>query len=109
MRLPACPVPEMAALAQFGSDLDKATQAQLAKGGAPDGSPQTDQYEPLPVEKQVAIIFAANEGFLDDLAPADCGSFEKGLYEFLRAVTRTRSVRVREERKLGRFVDGRAP
>ena len=91
---------ELAAFAQFGSDLDKATQAQLAKGERLTEVLKQDQYEPLPVEKQVAIIFAANEGFLDDLEPADCRDFETGLYEFLETRHPDTLARVREERKL---------
>ena len=100
MRLQLAQYREMAAFAQFGSDLDKATQAQLAKGERLTEVLKQDQYEPLPVEKQVAIIFAANEGFLDDLAPADCRNFEKGLYEFLETRHPGTLTRVREERKL---------
>ena len=100
MRLQLAQYREMAAFAQFGSDLDKATQAQLAKGERLTEVLKQDQYEPLPVEKQVAIIFAANEGFLDDLEPADCRSFETGLYEFLETRHPDTLARVREERKL---------
>ena len=100
MRLQLAQYREMAAFAQFGSDLDKATQAQLAKGERLTEVLKQDQYVPLPVEKQVAIIFAANEGFLDDLAPDDCRKFETGLYDFLDTRHPDTLVRVREEKKL---------
>ena len=83
MRLDLAQYREMAAFAQFGSDLDKATQAQLAKGERLVEILKQDQYEPLPVEKQVAIIFAANNGYLDDLPVSDCRRFERELYAYL--------------------------
>ena len=83
MRLQLAQYREMAAFAQFGSDLDAATRAQLARGERLTEILKQDQYQPLPVEKQVAIVFAANEGFLADVDPADCRAFEAGLYDFL--------------------------
>ncbi len=100
MRLQLAQYREMAAFAQFGSDLDKATQAQLAKGERLTEVLKQDQYQPLPVEKQVAAIFAANEGFLDDLAPRDCRGFEAELHEFLAARHPGTLLRIREEKKL---------
>ncbi|HEX6711307.1 MAG TPA: F0F1 ATP synthase subunit alpha, partial [Rubrobacter sp.] len=58
---------EMAAFAQFGSDLDQATQRQLNRGGRLVELLKQGQYEPLPVEKQILIIFAGTNGFVDDL------------------------------------------
>ena len=83
MRLDLAQYREMAAFAQFGSDLDKATQAQLAKGERLVEILKQDQYQPLPVEKQVAIIFAANNGYLDDLPVSDCRRFESELNAYL--------------------------
>jgi len=83
MRLDLAQYREMAAFAQFGSDLDKATQAQLAKGDRLVEILKQDQYQPLPVEKQVAIIFAANAGYLDDLPVSVCLRFESELYAYL--------------------------
>ena len=73
----------MAAFAQFGSDLDKATQAQLNRGRRLAEILKQDQYKPLPVEKQIAIIFAGTGGYLDDLPIEECLPFEQGLYEFM--------------------------
>ncbi len=100
MRLQLAQYREMAAFAQFGSDLDKATRSQLAKGERLTEVLKQNQYSPLPVEKQVAIIFAANEGFLDEVAPADCAAFEAGLHGFLDARHPGTLARIREERKL---------
>ena len=73
----------LAAFAQFGSDLDKATQAQLNRGQRLTEILKQSQYEPLPVEKQILIIFAGTNGYLDDLPIETCRAFEKGLYEFM--------------------------
>ena len=83
MRLDLAQYREMAAFAQFGSDLDKTTQAQLAKGERLVEILKQDQYEPLPVEKQVAIIYAANKGYLEDLPVSKCRRFERELYSYL--------------------------
>jgi F-type H+/Na+-transporting ATPase subunit alpha len=73
----------LAAFAQFGSDLDKATQAQLNRGQRLTEILKQGQYEPLPVERQILIIFAGTNGYLDDLQLSDCRAFEKELYQFL--------------------------
>ena len=83
MRLDLAQYREMAAFAQFGSDLDKATQLQLAKGERLVEILKQDQYEPLPVEKQVVIIYAANSGYVDDFPVSECGRYERELYAYL--------------------------
>jgi F-type H+-transporting ATPase subunit alpha len=83
LRLDLAQYRELAAFAQFGSDLDKSSQAQLNRGKRLVEILKQPQYQPLPVEKQVAIIFAATKGLLDDLAVEDCRSFETELYKFL--------------------------
>ena len=83
MRLDLAQYREMAAFAQFGSDLDKATQAQLNRGARLTEILKQDQYQPLHVAKQVAVIYAGTRGYLDDLAVAQCRPFEKGLYDYL--------------------------
>ena len=83
MRLDLAQYREMAAFAQFGSDLDKATQAQLAKGERLVEILKQGQYEPLAVEKQVAIIYTANSGYLDDFPVSECSRYERELYNYL--------------------------
>jgi len=83
LRLELAQYRAMAAFAQFGSDLDKATQAQLNRGRRLTEILKQDQYKPLAVEKQVLIIFAGTNGYLDDLEVEDCLAFEQALYEFL--------------------------
>src|ERR687898_485066 len=83
LRLDLAQYRELAAFAQFGSDLDKATQAQLNRGRRMVEILKQPQYEPLPVEKQVAIIFAATNGLLDAVAVEDVRRYEEELYRFL--------------------------
>jgi F-type H+-transporting ATPase subunit alpha len=73
----------LAAFAQFGSDLDKATAAQLNRGQRLTEVLKQDQYVPLPVEKQVAIIYAGTNGLLDDMEVADVRPFEQTFFRFL--------------------------
>jgi F-type H+/Na+-transporting ATPase subunit alpha len=74
---------ELAAFAQFGSDLDKATQAQLNRGQRLVEILKQDQFSPLPFSKQILIIFAGTGGFLDDMPVDQVRDFEKQLYEFV--------------------------
>ncbi len=82
LRLSLAQYREMAAFAQFGSDLDKATQMQLARGERLVEILKQPQYRPIPTEKQVLIIFAANNGFLDDYPVSSLRRYEIELYTF---------------------------
>lgn len=83
LRLELAQFRELAAFAQFGSDLDRATLAQLNRGRRLTEVLKQDQYRPLPVEKQIVIIFAGTGGYLDDLDVEDCLRFEQGLFDFM--------------------------
>jgi F-type H+-transporting ATPase subunit alpha len=83
LRLDLAQYRELAAFAQFGSDLDKATQAQLNRGRRLVEILKQPQYAPLAVEKQVAIVYAATKGFLDAVAIEDVRRYEEDLYRFL--------------------------
>jgi F-type H+-transporting ATPase subunit alpha len=83
LRLELAQYRELAAFAQFGSDLDKATQAQLNRGARLAELLKQPQYEPLPVERQVAIIYAGTSGYLDNIAVTDVRAFETELYRFV--------------------------
>jgi len=85
LRLDMAQFRNLAAFAQFGSDLDKATLSQLNRGQRLTEVLKQDQYVPLPVEKQVIIIFAGTNGYLDDIDVADCQPFEQALFRFLDA------------------------
>jgi F-type H+-transporting ATPase subunit alpha len=74
---------ELAAFSQFGSDLDKVTQNQLNRGVRLTELLKQPQFSPLPTEKQVVIIFAGTNGYLDDLKVEDIRGFEEGLYKYL--------------------------
>ncbi len=83
LRLELAQYREMAAFAQFGSDLDQTTQRQLNRGSRLVELLKQGQYEPLPVEKQVVIIFAGTNGFIDDLPLPAIKKYEHELFLFL--------------------------
>jgi F-type H+-transporting ATPase subunit alpha len=83
LRLSLAQYRALAAFAQFGSDLDKATQAQLALGERLTEILKQPQYQPMDVEKQVLVIWAANKGYIDDIAVPDVRAFEAELLRFV--------------------------
>jgi F-type H+-transporting ATPase subunit alpha len=83
MRLDMAQYRALAAFAQFGSDLDKASLDQLNRGKHLVEVLKQGQYQPLPLERQVIIIFAGTQGFLDDLPVEQCRKFEEELYRFI--------------------------
>ncbi len=83
LRLDLAQYRELAAFAQFGSDLDKATQAQITRGARLVEILKQSQYEPLRVERQVALIYAGVNGYLDKIELSDMRAFEIELYRFL--------------------------
>jgi F-type H+-transporting ATPase subunit alpha len=101
LRLDLAQYRELAAFAMFASDLDKATRASLDRGQRTTEILKQDQYQPLPVEKQITIIFAATNGYLDAFPVADCRRYEKELYSFLdgRHADLLRQVRERKDIK----------
>ncbi len=83
LRLDLAQYRELAAFAQFGSDLDKSSQAQLTRGKRLVEVLKQRQYAPIPVEKQIAIVYAGTSGVLDDLPVEQVRQFEEELYKFL--------------------------
>ena len=83
LRLDLAQYRELEAFAKFGSDLDKATLSQLTRGERMVEILKQNQYVPMDVEKQIAIIFAASKGQLDDLDVEEISEFETGLFEYL--------------------------
>lgn len=83
LRLDLAQFRELQAFAQFGSDLDKATQAQLARGQRLTEILKQPQYQPMDVEKQVLAIWAATNGYVDDVAVEDVRKFESELLKFV--------------------------
>jgi F-type H+-transporting ATPase subunit alpha len=85
MKLELAQYRELAAFAQFGSDLDKATQAQLNRGQRLVEVLKQKQFSPLPFSKQILIIFAGTNGFFDDLPVDQVRAFEADLYKYVDA------------------------
>jgi F-type H+-transporting ATPase subunit alpha len=85
LRLDLAQYRELEAFAQFGSELDPATQRQLARGERIVEVLKQPQYQPMPVEKQVMIIFAVTNGFLDDVAVETIRDWEAGFHDFMAA------------------------
>jgi F-type H+/Na+-transporting ATPase subunit alpha len=83
LRLDLAQFRELAAFAQFGSDLDRATQMQLARGSRMVELLKQGQYQPLSIEKQVVIIFAGTQGFLDDVPVEHVREFETFFYGWI--------------------------
>ncbi|MBM3566247.1 MAG: F0F1 ATP synthase subunit alpha [Alphaproteobacteria bacterium] len=91
---------EMAAFAQFASDLDAATQKLLARGARLTELLKQPQYTPLPIEEQVAVIFSGVKGYLDKIAVGDIGRFEQALLSDLRAKGKSILDAIRAEKTL---------
>jgi F-type H+-transporting ATPase subunit alpha len=91
---------ELAAFAQFASDLDQATQNQLARGQRLRELLKQQQYSPLPLNEQVAIIYAGINGLLDDIEVNKVASFTKGLREYMRTSKPKYGEIVQKEKQL---------
>jgi len=85
LRLDLAQYRELEAFAQFGSELDQATQKQLARGERVVEVLKQPQYLPMPVERQVMVIFAVTNGYLDDVAPEHIKVWEQGFLDFMTA------------------------
>ncbi|HXU90595.1 MAG TPA: F0F1 ATP synthase subunit alpha [Methylomirabilota bacterium] len=100
LRLDLAQYRELAAFAQFGSDLDKATQSQLARGQRMVELLKQGQYQPLPVDKQVAIIFAGTQGLLDDVPVDAVREFETFFYGWLERKQGTILTEIRDKKEI---------
>jgi F-type H+-transporting ATPase subunit alpha len=100
LRLDLAQYRSLAAFAQFGSDLDKASQFQLSRGQRMTEVLKQGQFSPLPVEKQVIIIFAATNGYLDSLEVSDCLPFQDELFRFLDNSHPSLAKKVAEKKQL---------
>jgi len=107
LRLDLAQYRNLEAFAQFGSDLDKASQDQLNRGKRWVEVLKQGPYSPIPVEKQVAIIFAGNNGFLDDVAVEDVRRFEAELYQFLDNSKPEVLSAIREKKQIDDDLKGR--
>src|SRR5579871_2232802 len=100
MRLDLAQYRDLAAFAQFGSDLDKASLDQLNRGKHLVEILKQGQYQPLALERQVIIIFAGTQGFLDDLPVEQCRKFEEELYRFIDNAHRDILNEIRDKKAL---------
>jgi F-type H+-transporting ATPase subunit alpha len=91
---------EMAAFAQFASDMDASTRALLERGARLTELLKQPQYTPMLVEEQVAVIFAGVKGYLDKVAVSDVGRFEAGLLDNLRSNHQAVLDTIRDEKAL---------
>lgn len=107
LRLDLAHYREMAAFAQFGSDLDKDTKAILDRGARMTELLKQPQYHPMPTEEQVASIFAASRGFLDDIEVKDVLPFEAALLDMLRAEKSDILADIRDRKKLDDDLEAR--
>ena len=96
---------EMAAFAQFASDLDPATQRLLARGERLTELLKQGQYAPLPVEEQVVSIFAGVRGYLDKINVSDVTRFEQGLLLEIKANGVELLAKIRDEQELSESTD----
>src|SRR2546421_11019783 len=99
LRLEIAQYRELAAFAQFGSDLDKATQQQLRRGERVTEIMKQPQYQPLPLEKEVVIIFAATGGYIADGPQGRVAQFERDLYRFMDSVGKSVSAKIAKDKK----------
>ena len=104
LRLDLAQYRELEAFAKFGSDLDKATQDQLTRGERMVEILKQNQYVPMDVEKQIAIIFAGTKGHLDEIAADKVADFEKGLFDYLEANNAAELQAIRNEGKISEDV-----
>jgi len=100
LRLDMAQYRALAAFAQFGSDLDKASLDQLNRGKHLVEILKQGQYQPLPIEKQIIIIFAGTQGFLDDLPVEQCRKFEEELYRYMDNAHKDIRDQIRDKKTL---------
>jgi F-type H+-transporting ATPase subunit alpha len=90
---------ELAAFAQFGSVLDKATQQQLRRGEKTVEIMKQPQYQPLSLEKEVVIIFAAGNGYLDDIPTPKVRDFERDLFRYMDTQGKALADKIGKDKK----------
>jgi F-type H+-transporting ATPase subunit alpha len=107
LRLDLAQYREMAAFAQFGSELDKATQAQLSRGSRLVEILKQPQYKPLPEEKQVLIIYAGTNGYLESFAESSLMKYENELFAFVDEKYPEVTREIREKKEIGSALQGK--
>jgi F-type H+/Na+-transporting ATPase subunit alpha len=107
LRLDLAQFRELEAFAQFGSDLDKVTQAQLARGTRLVEMLKQPQYEPMPIEKQVAVIFAATNGFVDNYDLRALTEYERQLLSYLETNNPELLAEIKEKKIISAELEGK--
>eukprot|EP00834_Sanchytrium_tribonematis_P002042 NODE_56_length_28873_cov_1.243101.p18 type:complete len:128 gc:universal NODE_56_length_28873_cov_1.243101:25108-24725(-) len=97
---------EVAAFAQFGSDLDASTQFLLNRGARLTELLKQDQYKPLPVEDQVALIYCGVNGFLDKVETKRITEFEKAFLPYMRETGKEVLEKIRSKGQLDKSIEG---
>ncbi len=97
LRLDLAQYRNVVAFAQFGSDLDDATKQQIERGKRVTEVLKQTQYEPVPVEHQVAILYAVTNGYLDDVAVGEVGAWERRFHAFLKNREVVKLIREKKE------------
>lgn len=105
LRLDLAQYRELVTFAQFGTELDKASQAQLDRGERLTEVLKQDQYAPLPVEKQILIIYAGNRGFLDEFEVEQIKEYEEKLYEFFEKEQATLLKKIAKKSEISADMD----
>ena len=107
LRLDLAQFRAMETFAQFASDLDAATQQQLARGQRTVEVLKQPQYQPVPVERQIVSIYAVTNGFLDGIEVDDCRKWERGFLEFIESRFDDVLIGLRQEGQLTEDIEGR--
>jgi len=107
LRLDMAQFRELEAFAQFGSDLDKATQQQLNRGRRLVEALKQPQYQPMPAEKQVAILFAGSKGYLDEWPVEAVSDYEKQMLEFLGTRHPELLTEIKEKNDINEELEGK--
>jgi len=107
LRLDLAQYRELAAFAQFGSDLDKATQQKLNRGARLVELLKQPQYQPMPVQEQVASLYAGTRGFMDDVPVDAVRKFESEMLEFMRNSKADILKDILEKKALDADIEGR--
>lgn len=105
LRLDLAQYRELVTFAQFGTELDRASQAQLDRGERLTEVLKQKQYEPLPVEKQILVVYAGNRGFLDEFQVHEIGEYERRLYEYFETEHPDILKKIAEEKEISADLD----
>jgi F-type H+-transporting ATPase subunit alpha len=105
LRLDLAQYRELVTFAQFGTELDKASQAQLDRGERLTEILKQGQYEPLSVEKQILVVYAGNRGFLDEFQPHEISGYEKKLCEYFETEHPDILKKITEEKEISADLD----